>query len=195
MPRVEHAQLVDPDDDVPRFAALGIAASVQPVHVRSDVDKARRLWGARADARAYPFGALARSGAVVAFGTDAPVEPVDPWPGIACAVTRSAPTWPPGTPPLGPAHALPLWRAIRAACVDPALSAGERDRGRLVAGHRADVVVLPAAAVEEPVEIGGALWHARPRLVLVDGEVVAGDADRPVTPCPTGAPLPRRTAR
>jgi predicted amidohydrolase YtcJ len=58
--------------------------------------------------------------------------------------------------------------------VDPALSAGERDRGRLVPGHRADVVVLPAAALEEPVETGGALWHARPRLVLVDGEVVAG---------------------
>ena len=88
-----------------------------------------------------------------------------------CAVTRSAPTWPAGTPPLGPAQALPLWRAIRAACVDPAITAGEADRGRLVAGQRADLVVLPGAAVDEPVEAGGALWHARPRLVLIDGEV------------------------
>jgi hypothetical protein len=40
-------------------------------------------------------------------------------------------------------------------------------------GHRADIVVLPAAVVREPVEVGGALWNARPRLVLVDGEVVA----------------------
>lgn len=173
MPRVEHVQLIA-DSDVPRFAALGIAASMQPIHVRSDAAKARSLWGPRAEARAYALAALARSGAVLPTGTDAPVEPVDPWPGIACAVTRSAPSWPPGTPPFGPGNALGLWRAIRASCIDPAVSAGEHDRGRLVAGCRADVVVLPAAAVTEPVETDGALWHARPRLVLLDGEVVSG---------------------
>jgi cytosine/adenosine deaminase-related metal-dependent hydrolase len=56
------------------------------------------------------------------------------------------------------------------------MTAGERDRGRLIPGHRADLVVLPASALEEPVEVGGALWHARPRLVLVDGAVAAGSA-------------------
>ena len=173
MPRVEHAQLVA-DDDIVRFAALGIAASVQPVHLRSDVDKARALWaGDRAERQAFPLAALASTGAVVAFGTDAPVEPFDPWPGIACAVTRSAPSWPAGTAPLGPAQGLSRWRAIHAACVDPAISAGELDRGRLVVGQRADIVVLPAEAVGEPVEAGGALWNARPRLVLVDGAVAA----------------------
>lgn len=171
-PRVEHTQLVS-EEDIPRFAALGIAASMQPVHVRSDAEKARRLWGPRAEARGYALAALATTGALIPFGTDAPVEPVDPWPGIACAVTRSAPSWPAGTPPFGPANAIDLWRAIRAACVDPAISAGETDRGRLVPGHRADIVVLPAAAVGEPVDVGGALWNARPRLVLMDGEVVA----------------------
>jgi predicted amidohydrolase YtcJ len=173
VPRIEHTQLVHPDD-VPRFAALGIAASFQPVHVRSDTEKARRLWGGRADAWAYALGAIAATGALIPTGTDAPVEPVDPWPGVACAVTRAAPTWPAGIAPLGPANAIPLWRSLRAACVDPALSAGERDRGRLAPGHRADVVVLPAAALDEPVEVGGALWHARPRLVLVDGDIAAG---------------------
>jgi predicted amidohydrolase YtcJ len=173
VPRVEHTQLIHPDD-VPRFAALGIAASFQPVHVRSDQEKARRLWGSRAETQAYALGALARTGALIPTGTDAPVEPIDPWPGVACSVTRSAPGWPPGTPPLGPANALSLWRALRAACLDAALSAGEHDRGRLVPGHRADVVILPAAALSEPVEVGGALWHARPRLVLLDGEVAAG---------------------
>ena len=172
MPRVEHTQLVHPTD-IPRFAQLGIAASMQPVHIRSDAAKARRLWGHRADAWAFALGALDKAGAVIAFGTDAPVEPVDPWPGLACAVTRAASGWPAGTPPLGPGHALPLWRAIRAACLDPALTAAERDRGRLVPGHRADVVVLSAAAVVEPVETGGPLWGARPRLVLVDGEVAS----------------------
>lgn len=170
VPRLEHIQLIAPED-VPRFAALGIAASVQPVHLRSDAAKARHLWGRRAEEHGYPFGALARSGALVCFGTDAPVEPVDPWPGIACAVTRSAPGWPAGTPPLGPNHAMPLDRAVRAQCVDPALSAGETDRGRLAPGHRADVVVLSRAAIDEPVEVGGALWQARPRLVLIGGEV------------------------
>jgi predicted amidohydrolase YtcJ len=173
MPRVEHAQMISLAD-VPRFAALGIAASVQPIHVRSDAEKARRLWGSRAEERAYAFGALDRTAAVMCFGTDAPVEPVNPWPGLACAVTRSSPEWPAGSTPFGEANALSLWRAIRASCVDPAVSAGEGDRGRLVPGHRADIVVLPRAAVEEPVEIDGPLWHARPRMVLVDGEVVAG---------------------
>ncbi len=170
MPRLEHIQLIAADD-VDRFAALGIAASVQPVHVRSDAAKARRLWGPRAEERGYPFGALARSGATVCFGTDAPVEPVDPWPGLACAVTRSAPEWSSDTPPFGPHQAMTLERAVRAQCLDPAISAGETDRGRLVEGHRADMVVVPAAALADPVETGGALWQARPRLVLIGGDV------------------------
>ncbi|MEI7742140.1 MAG: amidohydrolase family protein, partial [Chloroflexota bacterium] len=172
VPRVEHTQLVA-EADIPRFALLGIAASMQPVHVRSDAAKARRLWGRRAEERAYALARLDATGALIAFGTDAPVEPVDPWTGLACAVTRSSPEWPAGTAPFGPANAMPLWRAIRAACVDPALTAAETDRGRLVAGHRADIVILPADAVAEPVEVGGALWNARPRMVLVDGQVVA----------------------
>jgi predicted amidohydrolase YtcJ len=174
MPRVEHAQLIA-DEDVPRFAALGVAASVQPIHVRSDAAKARHLWGPRGEARGYPFGVLAASGAVLPFGTDAPVEPPDPWPGIACAVTRVAPTWPAGMAPFGRHQAMDLWRAVRAACVDPATSAGQHDRGRLVPGATADLIVVPAAAVDERVEVGGALWSARPRLVLLDG-VVAYEA-------------------
>jgi len=172
MPRVEHAQLVS-RDDVPRFAALGVAASMQPVHVRSDAAKARRLWGSRGEVQGYALGAIARSGAILAAGTDAPVEPVDPWPGVACAVTRSAPDWTPGTLPFGPHNALDVWASLRAWCVGPPVTAGERDRGRLTAGQRADLAVLPASAFEEPVEAGGVLWRARPRLVLMDGEVVA----------------------
>jgi predicted amidohydrolase YtcJ len=111
------------------------------------------------------------SGAVVVFGTDAPVEPIDPWPGLAMAVTRMDPSWPTGTPPFGPTEALTLERALRAACVAPPVTAGERDRGRLVVGQRADLVVLPIEALIEPVVPGGALATARPRLVLIDGQV------------------------
>lgn len=171
-PRLEHVQLVA-SGDLGRFAEHGVAASVQPVHVRSDAAKARHLWGPRSESRGYPFGTLDASGALVCFGTDAPVEPIDPWPGIACAVTRAAPGWPPGAPPFGPEHAMPLWRAIRAATCNPARSAGEPDRGRLVPGQRADIVVVPLEALAEPVEVAGALWSARPTRVFVDGELVA----------------------
>lgn len=172
-PRVEHVQLLH-ELDTGRFAALGVTASVQPVHVRTDAPVARAVWGARADTRAYPYGALARAGARICFGSDAPVEDADPWPGIAIAVTRRSGAWAPDVPALGPAQAMPLWRAIRAAALDPALAASEADRGRLVPGFRADLVVLDAAALREPVVPGGPLETCRPRLVLVDGEVVAG---------------------
>jgi predicted amidohydrolase YtcJ len=170
MPRLEHVQLLHPDDR-DRFARAGIAASVQPIHLRADAAAARRLWGDRAETNGYTWRTIADSGAVLAFGTDAPVEPIDPWPGVAMAVTRSDPGWPAGTPPFGPHEALTLERAIRAACVGPAVTARESDRGRLVPGQRADLVVLPIAALTEPVEPGGALASARPRLVLVDGAV------------------------
>jgi predicted amidohydrolase YtcJ len=171
MPRLEHVQLIQPADLV-RFSSGGVAASVQPVHVGSDAIVARRLWGARAESNGYPWASIARTGAILAFGTDAPVESFDPWPGIALAVRRVDPRWPVGTPPFAPHEELSLERALRAACLDPALSAREMDRGRLMPGHRADVVVLDAAVVDDPVEPGGALATARPALVLMDGEVV-----------------------
>ena len=170
MPRLEHVQLLDPDDRG-RFAASRIAASVQPIHLRSDAATARASWGERAEGSAYAWASIAATGAVVAFGTDAPVEPFDPWPGLALAVLRADPSWPDGTPPFGPHEAIPLDRAVRAACIDPAVSAGERDRGRLTVGQRADVVVVAAAVLDEPVAVGGALATARPDLVLLDGEV------------------------
>jgi predicted amidohydrolase YtcJ len=170
-PRVEHVQLVSAAD-LPRFARAGIAASVQPSHLIGDAPAARVAWGDRAERFGYPWRALAQSGAILPFGTDAPVESGDPWPGIAISVSRRHPGWA-GVDdrPFGPANALDLDRALRAACVDPALVAGETDRGRLQVGHRADLVVLPWAALAEPVEPDGPLATVKPRLVLVDGEV------------------------
>ena len=170
MPRLEHVQLLHPDDRG-RFAAGGVAASVQPVHLRADAASARRLWGDRAERHGYTWRTLVETGAVVAFGTDAPVEPIDPWPGLAMAVTRTDPTWPAGTQPFGPDEALSLERALRAGCVGPAVTAGELDRGRLVPGQRADLVVVPIESLTEPVIPGGALSAVRPRLVLIDGQV------------------------
>jgi predicted amidohydrolase YtcJ len=64
-----------------------------------------------------------------------------------------------------------LEQALRAACVAPAVTAAETDRGRLVPGQRADLAILPASALSHPIEPGGALATARPRLVMIDGEV------------------------
>jgi hypothetical protein len=171
MPRLEHVQLLDPADRR-SFVAAGIAASVQPVHLGSDAAQARKLWGERAERSGYTWASIAATGAVMPFGTDAPVEPFDPWPGIALAVRREDPRWPAGTPAFGPDETLSLERALRAACVDPAVCAREPDRGRLVVGQRADLAVIPAAALREPVEPGGALATARPTIVVLDGKVV-----------------------
>ena len=83
MPRVEHAQLVHPDD-ISRFASLGIAASMQPIHVRSDAEKARRLWGARAEFHRHtpsaPWTGPVRS---------SPSGPMRPW-----SRSTHGPAWP-----------------------------------------------------------------------------------------------------
>ncbi|MGH2407524.1 MAG: amidohydrolase [Candidatus Limnocylindrales bacterium] len=167
-PRIEHAQLVHPDD-IGRFAQLGVVASVQPVQLRSDEATMRRAWGERTR-YAYALASLQAAGADVAFGTDAPVEPADPWPGIAIAVTRLATEWGTHAAPSTPSEAISLERSLRAATAGPRRSAGERDGGRLVVGASADLIVLDAAALDEPVRPGGALASARPLLTLLDGE-------------------------
>ena len=170
MPRLEHVQLVHPADRA-RFGAAGIAASVQPVHLREDAATARRDWGERAETWGYTWRTLLDEGAVLAFGTDAPVEPVDPWPGIALAVLRRDPSWGPDAAPYGPHEALDLETALRAATLGPALVARETDRGRLTVGSRADLIVLPAVP-REPAAPGAAFASVRPRLVLLAGKAV-----------------------
>jgi predicted amidohydrolase YtcJ len=93
---VEHAQLLCPDD-LPRFAQLGVTASIQPAHLIGDRDVADRHWRGRT-AGAFPFRDLLRHGAVLRFGSDAPVAPLDPWVSIGAAVRRSGddrPSWHP----------------------------------------------------------------------------------------------------
>jgi predicted amidohydrolase YtcJ len=168
MRRVEHAQLVDPLD-VPRFGALGVAASVQPVHLRSDASAARKAWGVRSE-NTFPLGGLDRTGALIPIGTDAPVEPADPWPGIAVAVARRDP-FDAAQQLTGSHHSIDLARAIRAACLDPQVVAGEGDLGRLTSGSRADLIVVPAEAIVGAFDAQD-LARTRPVATLMDGQVV-----------------------
>lgn len=143
--RIEHAQCLDPAD-LPRFAALGIACSVQFTHAPSDRDLAERFWGDRLEG-AYAFGSLLRSGAVVANGSDAPVEELDPLAGIRAGVLRTIderPAW-------RPEEAVTVEEALHASTVAPAWLAGdERRRGRLLPGFLADLVVLTRDPVTCP---------------------------------------------
>jgi predicted amidohydrolase YtcJ len=166
--RIEHAQLVDPAD-VARFGRLNVAASLQPVHLRSDAEPARAAWRERSE-NTFPLRALVESGALIPMGTDAPVEPADPWPGIAVAVCRRDP-FRPDDRPTGLHNAISLSRAVRAACLDPAVVAGEGQIGRLLPGYRADLLVVPADPWRETFD-PAAFASVRPQATLIDGEVV-----------------------
>ncbi|MCL6500254.1 MAG: amidohydrolase family protein, partial [Firmicutes bacterium] len=109
------AQLVDPAD-LPRFGRAGIVASVQPAHLVTDAEPALAAWGDRARRVGYPWRSLAVGGALLAFGSDAPVESLDPWPGVEVAVTRRDPERASDVL-LGEAEGLDLEAAIRAAAI------------------------------------------------------------------------------
>jgi predicted amidohydrolase YtcJ len=136
-PRIEHAQLLAPED-LPRFAALGVAASVQFSHAPSDRDLADLHWAGKTGG-AYAYRSLWDSGAVVANGSDAPIEELDPLAGIRAGVRRTIDereAW-------HQAETLTVQQAFEATAVTPAWLAGEeRRRGRLLPGFAADVVVL-----------------------------------------------------
>lgn len=165
--RIEHCQIVHPDD-IPRFAALGVIASMQPIHATSDMDMAEQLWGDRC-ASAYAWHALQEAGATLAFGSDAPVEPLNPWFGIHAAVTRQRRD---GTPPGGwrPEQRVDITSALRGFTAGPAVAAGAaHEQGTLVPGALADLAVLSA----DPFKIDPAELHAvTSELTMIEGEVV-----------------------
>jgi len=136
-PRIEHAQLLA-SEDLPRFAELGVAASVQFSHAPSDRDLADRFWGGL-DSEPYAFRSLLESGAVLANGSDAPIEELDPLLGIRAGVLRTLDereAW-------RPEQALTVEQALHATTVAPAwLARDEHRRGKLVPGQLADLVVL-----------------------------------------------------
>jgi predicted amidohydrolase YtcJ len=135
--RIEHAQLLDPED-LPRFAKLGVAASVQFSHAPSDRDLAERFWGEKVSG-AYAYRSLLDSGAVVANGSDAPIEELDPLAGIRAGVLRTLDD----RPPWHPEQAVTVEEALAATILAPAWLAGdERQRGKLAPGYLADLVVL-----------------------------------------------------
>ncbi len=154
---LEHAQLIR-RDDIPRVAALGLRASVQPAHLWDDRDVAGVCWPDRAD-RCFPFRSLSDAGVPLALGSDAPVAPLDPWLALAAAVHRSADERDP-------------WNAPEALTVAQALAASTDGQTTPTVGGRGDLVLLD----DDPTRPVGdsAAVSAHLRSLTVAATLVAG---------------------
>jgi predicted amidohydrolase YtcJ len=139
--RIEHVQLIHPDDAA-RLAELDIIASMQPLHATSDYQMADRYWGTRSY-WSYNARLQIDKGTKVAFGSDSPIEPFAPFRGIHAAVTRRRPDGSPGQEGWYPELRLTVDEALRGFTLGPAYAAGmEIQQGKLAPGYLADMVVL-----------------------------------------------------
>jgi predicted amidohydrolase YtcJ len=169
--RVEHVEVVSAQD-IPRFGSLGVIASMQPLHAYPD-DDALHVWapnvGSERRQRAWAWRSIARSGGVVAFGSDWPIVTLNPWPGVESAVTRQTDK---GEPKGGwmPSERLSLADTIRA-YTSSAAFAGHRERseGSIQAGKLADLIVISQDVFQiDPLRIG----QTKVLLTIVGGQVV-----------------------
>ena len=166
--RIEHAQVVAPDD-LPRFAALKVIASMQPTHATSDMPWAEARIGPARLQGAYAWQRLRALGVPLALGSDFPVESVDPRLGLYSAVTRQDRE---GRPPGGwlPGQRLTPEQALHGFTAGAAYASFEEgELGRLAPGYRADFVVLGADPLAVP---AGELDELPVRSTWVDGRAV-----------------------
>lgn len=168
--RIEHLQLMDPVD-LSRPGELGIIASMQPIHATSDMDMANTYWGSRIRT-SYAWRAQLNAGALLVFGSDAPVETPNPFLGLHAAVTRQRLDGTPGPEGWVPEERLTVDEALRAYTVAPHKAAGWNDQlGLLTPGFLADLIVLP----EDPRTIPlSKLPEILPVGVMSAGEWVVG---------------------
>ena len=162
--RLEHAQLLR-QQEVDRFARLGVTASIQPIHAAADRDLVEACWDGRQD-RAYAWRSLRSAGAHLAAGSDAPVESVNPWLGVFAAVHRSLPADPRGD--WRSAQALTVAEALSAYTLGPARALGAHDEGHLRPGARADLAVL-SVDLDALLAADERLPEVRAELAIVDG--------------------------
>ncbi|MEL6328874.1 MAG: amidohydrolase family protein [Planctomycetota bacterium] len=166
--RVEHAQLLDPED-IPRFAEMGVIASMQATHATSDMRWVRDRVGPDRALGAYAWGDLLRSGAVIAGGSDFPVESHNPFLGFYASITRQNSTgWPSGG--WYPGQRMTREETLRSMTIDAAFAGFAEDvRGSISEGKRADFIVIDRDVMTvEPAEI----LDTRVLRTVIDGEEV-----------------------
>ncbi len=166
--RIEHVQVISPED-LPRLAELEIIASVQPVHAPSDMEMADRYLGSRAKL-AYAYRSLKESGATLLFGSDSPVEPVNPFHGLHAAVTRQRLDGSPGPEGWQPQERLSLTDALDGFTITPARVSNRGTHfGRIAPGSTADLLLLDHDPFNiNPHQIGS----IKPVATMVNGEWV-----------------------
>jgi hypothetical protein len=164
--RVEHAQVVHPDDQG-RFASLNVVASMQPTHATSDMPWAEDRLGSHRIAWAYAWRTLMEAGAPMAFGSDFPVESVDPGFGLWSATTRqSHATQPPGG--WMPEQRLSINEAVTHFTLGSAGAVGDAELGVLEAGRTADLTLwqysdhAPGFRAVATVVGGDVVWASAP---------------------------------
>ncbi len=166
--RVEHVQLIQPAD-APRLAQLGLVASMQPLHVLSDMEMAIASLGDR-PLVAYGWRTQQRAGAILAFGSDAPADSPNPFLGVYAAVTRRRRDGFPKQDGWHPQERLTVAEALTAYTQGSAWAAGWEDRlGKLAPGYLADLIVLENDPFTCPPEELAAL---RPSATMVGGRWV-----------------------
>jgi hypothetical protein len=170
--RIEHVQIIAPQD-LPRLAQLNITASVQPIHATDDLDVSDRLLGERG-AHMYNFGSLLESGALLAFGSDAPVADANPFLGFHAALYRQRPE----RMERGPWYrdeCISLEQTIRAYTLGAAQAVGWQDViGSIAPGKRGDMIALDRNLFElaQAPSPGQEIAAAQVDLTLFDGEIV-----------------------
>lgn len=168
-PRIEHAQIVSAEDAA-RFGKLGIVASVQPVHCTSDHTWTPARLGPDRVNEAFPWRSFLNGGALLAFGSDAPVEAANPFVNLAAAETRQDPQ---GDPPGGflPEQRMTRLEAIRAYTSGNAAALGRtKELGRIQKGARADLLWVSAPMEKVNPE---ALRKLKPGRLWVNGVEVS----------------------
>ena len=164
--RIEHAQHIDPSDII-RFKELGVIASMQAVHCTSDAPfVVKRLGEERAWSGAYPWRALLDEGVVIANGTDAPVEKVDPIQNFYASVTRKRPD---SGEAFFPEQVMTREEAIYSMTMANAFAAfEEQKKGSLKPGKYADIVMLSQNLVNCTDE---EILKTQVKMTMVGGEV------------------------
>ncbi len=165
--RMEHAQLINPED-LPRFSAYGIVASMQPSHIADDVEVAKLHWG-DLSRYAYPIRELLDQNTVVSFGSDSPVADPNPFRNIFSAVERKY-LLDSGNKSWYPEHSISMLEAVKAHTVGVAAASGsETYLGTLAPGKRADIIVLDRNIFEIPMK---EILHTRVLTTFLNGSVV-----------------------